>query len=93
MCLRPGEAEFVRQCLQRLETYALHPVFLQDGIVIIHTVRRGQFVAALRPPGAMLPGPVSHLVLGSEGQIVVQSSAWERVGAQVWKRGARPRTG
>nr|XP_035963586.1 neurobeachin-like protein 2 isoform X3 [Halichoerus grypus] len=55
----------------------------EDGTVIIHTVRRGQFVAALQPPGAMLPGPVSHLALGSEGQIVVQSSAWERVGAQV----------
>ncbi|XP_006893098.1 PREDICTED: LOW QUALITY PROTEIN: neurobeachin-like protein 2 [Elephantulus edwardii] len=55
----------------------------EDGTVIIHTVRRGQFVAALRPPGATLPGPVSHLVLGSEGQIVVQSSAQERPGAQV----------
>ncbi|XP_012575949.1 PREDICTED: neurobeachin-like protein 2 [Condylura cristata] len=55
----------------------------EDGTVIIHTVRRGQFVAALRPPGAALPGPVSHLALGSEGQIVVQSSAWERLGAQV----------
>lgn len=51
--------------------------------MIIHTVRRGQFVAALQPPGAMLPGPVSHLALGSEGQIVVQSSAQERLGAQV----------
>ncbi|XP_053786341.1 neurobeachin-like protein 2 isoform X1 [Desmodus rotundus] len=55
----------------------------EDGTVIIHTVRRGQFVAALRPPGNMLPGPVSHLALGSEGQIVVQSSARERLGAQV----------
>ncbi|XP_074168570.1 neurobeachin-like protein 2 isoform X1 [Rhinolophus sinicus] len=55
----------------------------EDGTVIIHTVRRGQFVAALRPPGAMLPGPVSHLALGSEGQIVVQSSTRERLGAQV----------
>ncbi|XP_054549725.1 neurobeachin-like protein 2 isoform X3 [Talpa occidentalis] len=55
----------------------------EDGTVIIHTVRRGQFVAALRPPGAALPGPVSHLALGSEGQIVVQSSARERLGAQV----------
>ncbi|KAM8758503.1 neurobeachin-like protein 2 [Rhynchonycteris naso] len=55
----------------------------EDGTVIIHTVRRGQFVAVLRPPGAMLPGPVSHLALGSEGQIVVQSSAQERLGAQV----------
>ncbi|CAO2633435.1 Neurobeachin-like protein 2, partial [Lemmus lemmus] len=54
----------------------------EDGIVIIHTVRRGQFVAALRPPGATLLGPVSHLALGSEGQIVVQSSACERPGAQ-----------
>ncbi|XP_006868866.1 PREDICTED: neurobeachin-like protein 2 [Chrysochloris asiatica] len=55
----------------------------EDGTVIIHTVRRGQFVAALHPPGATLPGPISHLVLGSEGQIVVQSSAHERPGAQV----------
>ncbi|XP_075403354.1 neurobeachin-like protein 2 isoform X1 [Tenrec ecaudatus] len=55
----------------------------EDGTVIIHTVRRGQFVAALRPPGAAVPGPVSHLVLGSEGQIVVESSAQERPGAQV----------
>ncbi|KAL2803918.1 neurobeachin-like protein 2 isoform 2 [Daubentonia madagascariensis] len=55
----------------------------EDGTVIIHTVRRGQFVAALQPPIATLPGPVSHLALGSEGQIVVQSSAWERPGAQV----------
>ncbi|XP_014684299.3 neurobeachin-like protein 2 isoform X2 [Equus asinus] len=55
----------------------------EDGTVIIHTVRHGQFVAALRPPGASLPGPVSYLVLGSEGQIVVQSSARERLGAQV----------
>uniref|UniRef100_A0A8C0KM69 Neurobeachin-like protein 2 n=1 Tax=Canis lupus dingo TaxID=286419 RepID=A0A8C0KM69_CANLU len=51
----------------------------EDGTVIIHTVRRGQFVAALRPPGATLPGPVFHLALGSEGHIVVQSSARERV--------------
>ncbi|XP_037705448.1 neurobeachin-like protein 2 isoform X3 [Choloepus didactylus] len=55
----------------------------EDGTVIIHTVRRGQFVAVLRPPGAALPGPVSHLALGSEGQIVVQSSARNRPGAQV----------
>lgn len=55
----------------------------EDGTVIIHTVRRGQFVAALRPPGATLPGPISHLALGAEGQIVVQSSACERPGAQV----------
>ncbi|XP_047303743.1 neurobeachin-like protein 2 isoform X5 [Homo sapiens] len=55
----------------------------EDGTVIIHTVRRGQFVAALRPLGATFPGPIFHLALGSEGQIVVQSSAWERPGAQV----------
>lgn len=61
--------------------------------MIIHTVRRGQFVAALQPPGAMLPGPVSHLALGSEGQIVVQSSAQERPGAQVWERGTHSRQG
>nr|XP_044992261.1 LOW QUALITY PROTEIN: neurobeachin-like protein 2 [Jaculus jaculus] len=55
----------------------------EGGTVIIHTIRRGQFVATLRPPGSTLPGPVLHLALGSEGQIVVQSSAWERPGAQV----------
>lgn len=59
--------------------------------MIIHTVRRGQFVAALRPPGATLPGPISHLALGSEGQIVVQSSACERPGAQVWGQGTQQR--
>lgn len=59
--------------------------------MIIHTVRRGHFVATLRPPGATLPGPVAHLALGSEGQIVVQSSARERLGAQVWGRGTQPR--
>lgn len=61
--------------------------------MIIHTVRRGQFVATLSPPGSTLPGPVSHLVLGPEGQIVVQSSARERLGAQVWERGTQPRWG
>ncbi|XP_030792221.1 neurobeachin-like protein 2 isoform X2 [Rhinopithecus roxellana] len=55
----------------------------EDGTVIIHTVRRGQFVATLQPPSASVPGPIFHLALGSEGQIVVQSSAWERPGAQV----------
>lgn len=84
-----GEAGFARCCPWNTETPAQHPeaVFLQGGTVIIHTVRRGQFVAALQPPGATLPGPVSHLALASEGQIVVQSSAQERLGAQVWKRG------
>lgn len=57
--------------------------------MVIHTVRRGQLVAALRPPGATVPGPISHLALGSEGQIVVQSSACERPGAQVWGQGVR----
>lgn len=59
--------------------------------MIIHTVRRGQFVAALQPPSASVPGPIFHLALGSEGQIVVQSSAWERPGAQVWGRGTQQR--
>lgn len=67
-----------------LSFLTLHPTPLQVGTVLVHTIRRGHFVAALQPPGASLPGPVSHLVLGSEGQIVVQSSARERLGAQVW---------
>uniref|UniRef100_A0A6I8N2Q2 Neurobeachin-like protein 2 n=1 Tax=Ornithorhynchus anatinus TaxID=9258 RepID=A0A6I8N2Q2_ORNAN len=55
----------------------------EDGAVILHTVRRGQFVASLRPPGGAVPGPVGLLAVGPEGQIVVQSSARERPGAKV----------
>ncbi|XP_007499793.2 neurobeachin-like protein 2 isoform X6 [Monodelphis domestica] len=54
----------------------------KDGTVIIHTIRRGQFVASLQPLGGAVPGPVAHLALGPEGQIVVQSLAQERPGAQ-----------
>uniref|UniRef100_A0A6I8NWZ9 Neurobeachin-like protein 2 n=1 Tax=Ornithorhynchus anatinus TaxID=9258 RepID=A0A6I8NWZ9_ORNAN len=54
----------------------------EDGAVILHTVRRGQFVASLRPPGGAVPGPVGLLAVGPEGQIVVQSSARERPGAK-----------
>uniref|UniRef100_A0A5F8HHG4 Neurobeachin-like protein 2 n=1 Tax=Monodelphis domestica TaxID=13616 RepID=A0A5F8HHG4_MONDO len=52
----------------------------KDGTVIIHTIRRGQFVASLQPLGGAVPGPVAHLALGPEGQIVVQSLAQERPG-------------
>uniref|UniRef100_A0A5F8HIN1 Neurobeachin-like protein 2 n=1 Tax=Monodelphis domestica TaxID=13616 RepID=A0A5F8HIN1_MONDO len=45
----------------------------KDGTVIIHTIRRGQFVASLQPLGGAVPGPVAHLALGPEGQIVVRA--------------------
>ncbi|XP_035491031.2 neurobeachin-like protein 2 isoform X3 [Scophthalmus maximus] len=52
----------------------------KDGTVIVHTVRRGQFLRTLRPPGSScVPAPISKLQVGSEGHIVVQTSLEERV--------------
>uniref|UniRef100_A0A8D3CGL3 Neurobeachin-like protein 2 n=1 Tax=Scophthalmus maximus TaxID=52904 RepID=A0A8D3CGL3_SCOMX len=51
----------------------------KDGTVIVHTVRRGQFLRTLRPPGSScVPAPISKLQVGSEGHIVVQTSLEER---------------
>lgn len=50
----------------------------QDGTVIVHTVRRGQFLRTLRPPNdACIPAQISKLQVGMEGHIVVQSSLEE----------------
>ncbi|XP_036930023.1 neurobeachin-like protein 2 isoform X1 [Acanthopagrus latus] len=51
----------------------------KDGTVIVHTVRRGQFLRTLRPPGdSCVPAHISELQVGMEGHIVVQTSLEER---------------
>lgn len=51
----------------------------QDGTVIVHTVRRGQFLRTLRPPSdSCVPAQISELQVGMEGHIVVQTSLEER---------------
>ncbi|MCJ8729842.1 hypothetical protein PDJAM_G00110980 [Pangasius djambal] len=46
----------------------------RDGTVIIHTVRRGQFLHSLRPPcESSLPVCVSHLAMSWEGHVVVHT--------------------
>ncbi|XP_078109197.1 neurobeachin-like protein 2 isoform X2 [Sander vitreus] len=52
----------------------------KDGTVIVHTVRRGQFLRTLRPPGdSCVPAQISRLQVGLEGHIVVQTSQEERL--------------
>ncbi|KAM4601359.1 neurobeachin-like protein 2 isoform 2-T2 [Polymixia lowei] len=47
----------------------------KDGTVIVHSVRRGQFLRTLRPPGeSCVPAHISELQVGMEGHIVVQTS-------------------
>lgn len=56
----------------------------QDGTVIVHTVRRGQFLRTLRPPGdSCVPAQISQLQVGMEGHIVVQTSLEERPNRKV----------
>ncbi|XP_041797544.1 neurobeachin-like protein 2 isoform X1 [Chelmon rostratus] len=51
----------------------------KDGTVIVHTVRRGQFLRTLRPPSdSCVPAQISELQVGMEGHIVVQTSLEER---------------
>lgn len=46
--------------------------------MIVHTVRRGQFLRTLRPPGdSCVPAQISQLQVGMEGHIVVQTSLEE----------------
>uniref|UniRef100_A0A3P8V3W9 Neurobeachin-like protein 2 n=1 Tax=Cynoglossus semilaevis TaxID=244447 RepID=A0A3P8V3W9_CYNSE len=50
----------------------------KDGTVIVHTIRRGEFLRTLRPPGnGYVPAPISALQVGMEGHIVVQTSLEE----------------
>ncbi|XP_075884079.1 neurobeachin-like protein 2 isoform X3 [Nelusetta ayraudi] len=51
----------------------------KDGTVIVHTIRRGQFLRSLRPPGdSSVPAHISQLQVGMEGHMVVQTSLEER---------------
>ncbi|XP_049608212.1 neurobeachin-like protein 1 isoform X1 [Syngnathus scovelli] len=46
----------------------------RDGVVIIHTVRRGQYVRCLRPPcDSSLPLSVLHLAVSWEGHLLVHT--------------------
>ncbi|MBN3272060.1 NBEL1 protein, partial [Polyodon spathula] len=48
---------------------------LQDGTVIIHTIRRGQYMRSLKPPcESSLPVTILHLAISWEGHIVVNTS-------------------
>ncbi|XP_031760024.1 neurobeachin-like protein 2 isoform X1 [Xenopus tropicalis] len=47
----------------------------KDGTVIVHTIRRGQFMRCIKPPcESSLPLTISQLAVGLEGQIVFQST-------------------
>ncbi len=46
----------------------------QDGTIIMHSVRRGQYLRTLRPPcESCLSTSVAHLEVGMEGHIVAQT--------------------
>ncbi|KAL7977800.1 hypothetical protein Chor_010752 [Crotalus horridus] len=46
----------------------------KDGTILVHTIRRGQFMMSLKPPcECSLPVTISNLVVGHQGQIVVQT--------------------
>lgn len=42
--------------------------------MIVHTIRRGQFLRSLRPQESSVPAQISELQVGMEGHIVVQTS-------------------
>ncbi|KAM4705340.1 neurobeachin-like protein 2 [Rhinophrynus dorsalis] len=47
----------------------------KDGTVLVHTIRRGQFMRCIKPPcESSLPLTISQLVVGLEGQIIFQST-------------------
>ncbi|XP_062978473.1 neurobeachin-like protein 2 isoform X1 [Elgaria multicarinata webbii] len=47
----------------------------KDGTIIVHTIRRGEFMKSLKPPcESSLPVTISNLAVGHEGQIVVQTT-------------------
>lgn len=46
----------------------------QDGTVIIHAVRRGQYMRCLRPPcDSSLPVSILHLAMSWEGHLLVHT--------------------
>lgn len=58
--------------------------------MIVHTIRRGQFLRSLRPPGdSSVPAHISQLQVGMEGHMVVQTSLEERCHREVrspWRK-------
>ncbi|XP_066487542.1 neurobeachin-like protein 2 [Tiliqua scincoides] len=47
----------------------------KDGTIIVHTIRRGQFMKSLKPPcESSLPITISNLAMGQQGQIIVQTT-------------------
>ncbi|KAM3822734.1 neurobeachin-like protein 2 isoform 1-T1 [Vipera latastei] len=51
----------------------------KDGTILVHTIWRGQFMMSLKPPWeSSLPVTISNLVVGHEGQIVVQTAVGGR---------------
>ncbi|MFT7805427.1 neurobeachin-like protein 2 isoform X1 [Arapaima gigas] len=55
----------------------------KDGTLIVHSVRRGQFLRTLRPPcESCLPSRVTELQIGMEGHIVAQTAAEGRTPGQ-----------
>ncbi|MEQ2217020.1 hypothetical protein XENOCAPTIV_028311 [Xenoophorus captivus] len=52
----------------------LKSFFVEDGTVIIHTVRRGQYMRCLRPPyDSSLPLSILHLAVSWEGHLLVHT--------------------
>lgn len=48
--------------------------FSKDGTVILHTVRRGQYMRCLRPPcDSSLPVSILHLAVSWEGHLLVHT--------------------
>ncbi|XP_042328517.1 neurobeachin-like protein 2 isoform X2 [Sceloporus undulatus] len=47
----------------------------KDGTIIVHTIRRGQFMKSLKPHcDSSLPMTIANLAVGHEGQIIVQTT-------------------
>ena len=59
--------------------------FSQDGTLILHSIRRGQFLRTLRPVGEIgVAARVTELGVGLEGHIVAQTAVEGRSAGQVW---------
>ncbi|XP_074841359.1 neurobeachin-like protein 2 isoform X2 [Carettochelys insculpta] len=51
----------------------------KDGTIIVHTIRRGQFMKSIKPHcESSLPATITNLAVGLEGQIVVQTTVGGR---------------
>ena len=64
----------VKACVELTSSPPLPAPGLQDGTVIIHTVRRGQYMRCLRPPcDSSLPLSILHLAVSWEGHLLVHT--------------------